>query len=511
MSSARGIGEDWSVTGKGVGAPTVSEGAGTLHTGTARGNWVLAAAVLGTGVAFLDSTVVNAALPAIADDLDTDLAGLQWVLNGYLLTLGSVLVIGGSLGDRFGRRRLFVIGLVAFGAASLLCGLAPTTVFLIAARCIQGVAAALLVPGSLAIISSSFAVRDRGIAIGRWSGLGAVSLAVGPFLGGWLIESVSWRAVFLINLPLVAVAVFLALRHVPESLDPDADHAVDLAGSAALALGLAGVVYALIEGPAKGWGVTEVVAVVAGVAALVAFVVIELRSAHPMVPLGVFRSRQFSGANLTTFVVYGGFSVTTFLVVVYLQTMLGYSPLEAGASLLPLTVLMLLFSARMGALAQRIGPRIPLTVGPIVAGVGMALYALVEPGRSFWESVLPAATVMAAGMTITVAPLTATVLAAVDDRHAGLGSAINNAVSRIGGLLAIAVVPAVAGIAVGGEAVDLDAGFATAMIIAGVLSALGGVIGCITIRRVVPVLTPTRADVTIPCEPPSCVRLHDAA
>jgi EmrB/QacA subfamily drug resistance transporter len=507
MSSAHGIGEDGEVTRNGVGAPAVSEGAGTLHTGTARGNWVIAAAVLGTGVAFLDSTVVNAALPAIADDLHTDLAGLQWVINGYLLTLGSVLVIGGSLGDRFGRRRLFVIGLVAFGLASLLCGLAPTTVLLIAARCIQGVAAALLVPGSLAIISSSFAVRDRGTAIGRWSGLGAVSLAIGPFLGGWLIQSVSWRAVFLINLPIVAVAVFLALRHVPESFDPDAGHAVDFTGSIALALGLAGVVYALIEGPAKGWGVAEVVTAVAGVAALVAFVVIELRSAHPMVPLGVFRSRQFSGANLTTFLVYGGFGVTTFLVVVYLQTMLGYSPLEAGASLLPLTVLMLLFSARMGALAQRIGPRLPLTVGPIVAGAGMALYSLVEPGKSFWASVLPAATVMAAGMTITVAPLTATVLAAVDDRHAGLGSAINNAVARIGGLLAIAVVPAVAGVAVGGNAVDLDSGFGTAMIIAGALSAVGGVIAWCSIRRAAPVLTPSRADVTIPCEPPSCVRI----
>ena len=509
MSSVRGIGEDGGVTRDGVDARAVSEGPGTLHTGTARGSWVIAAAALGTGVAFLDSTVVNAALPAIADDLHTDLAGLQWVLNGYLLTLGSVIVIGGSLGDRFGRRRLFVIGLVAFGLASLLCGLAPTTVLLIAARCIQGVAAALLVPGSLAIISSSFAVRDRGVAIGRWSGLGAVSLAIGPFLGGWLIQSVSWRAVFLINPPIVALAVFLAMRHVPESFDPDAKHAIDFAGSIALALGLAGVVYALTEGPAKGWGVAEVITAVGGVAALVAFVVIELRSSHPMVPLGVFRSRQFSGANAMTFMVYGGFGVTTFLVVVYLQTMLGYSPLEAGASLLPLTFLMLLFSARSGALAQRIGPRLQLTVGPIVAGTGMALYALVEPGRSFWESVLPAATVMSAGMTITVAPLTATVLAAADDRHAGLASAINNAVARIGGLLAIAVVPAVAGIAVGGKAVDLNAGFGTAMIVAGALAALGGVVASCTIRRAVRVLTPTRADVTIPCEPPSCVRLHD--
>jgi EmrB/QacA subfamily drug resistance transporter len=485
------------------------ESAGTLHTGSARGRWLITAAVLGSGVAFLDGSVVNAALPAIADDLHTDLAGLQWVLNGYLLTLGSLLVIGGSLGDRFGRRRLFVIGLVAFGLASLLCGLAPTTVLLVGARCVQGVAAALLVPGSLAIISASFAVRDRGTAIGLWSGLGTVSLAIGPFLGGWLIESVSWRAVFFVNLPIVAVAVYLTVRHVPESLDPDADHSVDVAGGSALVLGLAGVVYALIDGPAKGWGVVEVVAGVAGVIALVAFVVIELRAAHPMVSLGVFRSRQFSGANLTTFVVYGGLGVTTFLVVVYLQTRLGYSPLEAGASLLPLTVLMLLFSARTGRLAQRIGPRLPMTLGPIVAGAGMAMYTLVEPGRSFWVSVLPAATVMAAGMAITVAPLTATVLAAVHDRHAGLGSAINNAVARIGGLLAIAVVPAVAGIAVGGKAVDLDSGFGTAMVVAGALAAAGGVVAWFTIRDAAPVLTPTRADVSIPCEPPPCVRVAE--
>jgi EmrB/QacA subfamily drug resistance transporter len=491
------------------GAPA-TEAAGTLRTGTARGRWVLAAAVLGSGVAFLDSSVVNTALPAIADDLHTDLAGLQWVLNGYLLTLGSVLVIGGSLGDRFGRRRIFVIGLVAFGLASLLCGLAPTTLLLIAARCVQGVAAALLVPGSLAIISASFVVRDRGVAIGTWSGLGAVSAAVGPFLGGWLIQSVSWRAVFFINLPLVAFSVFLTMRHVPESLDPDADHAIDFTGSATLALGLAGVVYALIEGPAKGWGVTELVSGVVGVGALVAFVLVELYSSHPMVALGVFRSRQFSGANLTTFAVYGGLGVTTFLVVVYLQTRLGYTPLEAGASLLPLTILMLLFSARVGALAQRIGPRLPMTVGPIVAGAGMALYALVEPGRSFWVSVLPAATVMAVGMTITVAPLTATVLAAVEDRHAGLASAINNAVARIGSLLAIAVVPSVAGVAVGGKAVDLDSGFGMAMMIAGALAAAGGVVAWFTIRRAAVVRSITRGDLTIPCEPADCVRVdHD--
>ncbi len=490
----------------GTPATAVEPAAGTLRTGTPAGRWVIAAAVLGSGVAFLDGSVVNAALPAIAADLHTDLSGLQWVLNGYLLTLGSFLVIGGSLGDRFGRRKIFVIGLVAFGAASLLCGLAPTTVALIGARCIQGVAAALLVPGSLAIISASFRTEDRGAAIGAWCGLGGVASALGPFLGGWLIEAVSWRAVFFINVPLIAVAVTVTVWHVPESRDPDADHAIDVAGGAALALGLAGVVYALIEGPAKGWGAPEVAIGVVGVAALVAFVVIELRSTHPMIPLGVFRSRQFSGANLATFGVYGGIGVTFFLVVVYLQTRLGYSPLEAGASLLPITVFMLLFSARMGALAQRIGPRLPMTVGPVVAGTGIALFSVLEPGVSYWEGVLPPTVVLGIGLTITVAPLTATVLAAIDDRHVGIGSAINNAVARIGTLLAIAVVPAAAGIAVGGNGVDLDSGFATAMYIAAALCMVGGAVSWLTIRTAVPVRAITRADISIPCEP-ACVML----
>jgi len=463
---------------------------------------VVAAAVLGSGVAFLDGSVVNAALPAIAADLHTDLAGLQWVLNGYLLTLGSFLVVGGSLGDRFGRRKIFVIGLVSFGLASLLCAVAPTTVALVAARCIQGVAAALLVPGSLAIISASFDVRDRGAAIGLWSGLGGIATALGPFLGGWLISSVSWRAVFFINIPLVAVAVLATVPHVPESLDPDADHAIDFAGAITLALGLAGVVFALIEGPANGWGMAEVLAGVVGAGMLAAFIAVEMRSPHPMVPLGVFRSRQFSGTNVVTFVVYGGLSTATFLVVVYLQERLGYSPLEAGASLLPITALMFLFSRRSGALAQRIGPRYQMTVGPIVAGVGIGFFALLGPGVSYWEGVLPATLVLGVGLVITVAPLTATVLAAVEDRHAGLASAINNAVARIGGLLAIAVLPAAAGIAVGGSGVNLDTGFDKAMLIAGALCVVGGVVAWFTIRRAAPVECHTRGDVSIPCHPP---------
>jgi EmrB/QacA subfamily drug resistance transporter len=439
--------------------------------------------VLGSGVAFLDTTVVNVALPAMAKDLGTGLAGMQWVLTGYLLTLGSLLVIGGSLGDLFGRRRIFVLGLVSFAFSSVLCGLAVSAEMLIATRCLQGIAAALLVPGSLAIISASFHPDDRGAAIGAWSGLAGVSTALGPFLGGWLIDAVSWRAVFFVNLPLVAVAVTLAIRHIPETRDPGASRQVDGLGGTLLALGLGGIVYAAIEGPAQGWVDLPGAALVIGLLALVAFVVVERRSAHPMVPLGIFRSRQFSGANLVTLVVYAALSTATFLVVVHLQSDLGYSALEAGAALMPITLLMLAFSARAGRLAQRIGPRVPMTVGPLVVAVGMALLARIEPGRSYWEAALPGLLVLGVGLTTTVAPLTAAVLAAIDDAHSGIGSAINNAVARIGGLFAVALVPAVAGLGGSDAGLDLSHGFATAMDIAAGLAAGGGVLAWLTIRR----------------------------
>jgi EmrB/QacA subfamily drug resistance transporter len=483
-------------------------GAASLRFGTPAGRWVIAAAVLGSGVAFLDSTVVNAALPAIGSDLHAGLADLQWVLTAYLLTLGSFLVVGGSLGDRYGRRKLFVIGLVGFAMASALCGAAPSIGVLIAARAVQGVAAALLVPESLAIISASFHPDDRGRAIGAWSGLGGVATAGGPFLGGWLIDTVSWRLVFFINLPLVAAAVAIALRHVPETRDEDAPPHLDVPGALLLAGGLAGVVYALIEGPSKGWPTGSVVLGLAGLFALVSWVVVERRVAHPMVPLDMFKSRQFSGANAVTFAIYGAFGATTFLLVVHLQTDLGYSALAAGASIIPATVLMLLFSARSGALAQRIGPRMQMTVGPLVTAIGIALLARVEPGRSYWDSVLPAMIVIGIGITMTVAPLTAAVLAAVDDHHAGLGSAVNNAVARIASLVAIAVLPAVAGISTAGG--SLNDGFGTAMGIAAGVCAVGGVLGFVTIRRSAPVRVVTRGDLFSACEDP-CVRLERAS
>jgi EmrB/QacA subfamily drug resistance transporter len=469
-----------------------------LRMGTARGRWVVAAAVLGSGVAFLDGTVVNAALPAIARDLHADLGDLQWVLTGYLLTLGSLLVLGGSLGDRYGRRRIFIIGLVSFASTSLLCAIAPDTGLLIAARCIQGVAAALVVPNSLAIVSASFHPDDRGRAIGAWSGLGGIATALGPFLGGWLIDSVSWRWVFVINLPIAAVAVAITMRHVPESRDEHAGARLDVVGSTLLTIGLAGLVYALIEGPGNGWSGPAVALGVIGVLALVAFLMVEARRENPMVPLAIFRSHQFSGANAVTFAVYAALGTVTFLLVVHLQTDLGYSALEAGASLLPITACMLLLSARAGALAQRIGPRLPMTVGPLVVAVGMVLLGRVEPGTTYWETVFPALLVLGLGLSLTVAPLTATVLGAVDDSHAGIASAINNSVARIAGLLAVAVLPAAAGLTAG-QGLDLVDGFSRAMYIAAALATVGGVLAFLTIRRGASVESVLRANPAIPC------------
>jgi len=478
---------------------TSAAGAPGIRTGTGAGRWVLAAAVLGSGVAFLDSTVVNAALPAIAQDFGAGLADLQWVLTGYLLTLGALIVIGGSLGDRFGRRRVFEIGLVGFGLSSLVCGLAPSVDTLIAARAVQGIAGALLVPGSLAIVSASFAHEDRGRAIGWWSGLGGIAMAIGPFLGGWLIDSVSWRAVFLINLPVVVVTFVLARRHVPETRDSTSSGRIDVVGGLFLALGLSGIVYGLIEGPPSGWSIESTVASVLGAALLVSFVVIEATVRSPMVPLTVFKSRQFSGANLVTFAIYSALGGTTFLLVVHLQTDLGYSALEAGAALLPITVIMLLGSARMGAFAQRVGPRLPMTFGAFGVALGMLLLSRVAPGRTYWESVFPAAIVLGLGLASTVAPLTATVLAAVEDDHAGVASAINNAVARIAGLLAVAVLPAAAGIATAGASLDLEDGFSRAMLICAALALAGGLLALLTIRRGAMVLAVPRAAVADPC------------
>ena len=321
---------------------------------------------------------------------------------------------------------------------------------------------------------------------------------MGPFLGGYLIDSVSWRWVFVINLPVAAVAIAIALAHVPESRDEHAAARLDVVGSTLLTVGLAGVVYALIEGPGGDWTVRTVGLGVLGAVALVAFLLVEARIAHPMVPLGVFRSQQFSGANAVTFAVYAALGTVTFLLVVHLQTDLGYSALEAGAALLPITACMLLLSARAGALAQRIGPRWPMTIGPLVVALGMALLGRVEPGTTYWETVFPALLVLGLGLSLTVAPLTATVLGAVDDSHAGIASAINNSVARIAGLLAVAVLPAAAGLTAA-QGLDLDDGFSRAMYIAAVLAAIGGVLALLTIRRAAFVAPVVHANPATPC------------
>jgi EmrB/QacA subfamily drug resistance transporter len=449
-----------------------------VRQGTPAARWVLAATVLGSGIAFLDGTVVNVALPAIAEDLGASMSGLQWTLDAYLVTLSSLLLLGGSLGDRYGRRSVFVAGLVGFTAASVLCAAAPTAGLLAAARGLQGVGAALLVPGSLSIIAATFHPDDRGWAIGAWSGLSGVSTALGPFLGGWLIDAVSWRLIFLINVPLAAVAVAIAVRHVPETRSSQPG-GLDLPGAALVTIGLSAVSYAAIERE----GGLVVAAGVLGAAALVAFVVQERRTPHPMLPLDLFRSRQFTGANLTTLAVYAGLSGALFLVTLRLQVTLGYSALEAGAAELPFTLLLLVLSPAAGRLGQDIGPRLPMTVGPIVAGVGLVLFGGIASGDRYVPDVLPAVVVFGLGMALTVAPLTAAVLAGVPEDDTGVASGVNNAVARFAGMVAVAVLPVVAGIATDESlAESLDAGFTTALRICAAACVAGGLVAFALIR-----------------------------
>ena len=475
-------------------------GSDGIRLDSAQGRWVLAVTVLGSGVAFLEATVVNVALPEIGRDLDADTAGLQWVLNGYLLTLASLILLGGSLGDRLGRRRIFNLGVVWFTAASVLCAFAPNVETLVAARVLQGVGGALLTPGSLAIIEATFHKDDRARAIGAWSGLGGVAAAVGPLLGGYLVDSVSWRAIFLLNIPLGAFVVVMANRHVPETKDPSATGRLDYAGATLVALGLAATTFALIQAPEASSGMLVPIAAVLGVAALAAFLWVEHRSPNPMMPLEVFASRQFTAANLVTFAVYAALAGVFFLLVAFLQISLGYSAIAAGAASLPVTLLMLLFSARAGALAQRIGARIPLTLGPLIIAAGMLLMTTISPGDSYVTGILPAVLVYGVGLTLVVAPVTATVLAAADANHAGVASGVNNAVARVAGLVAVAVLPLIAGIT--GEAFydpqAMTDGFRTAMVVTAAVAALGGVIAWFTISADVLDAEPSSEDAGTP-------------
>ncbi len=470
-------------------APSAGSGGVTdghrMSLASPTGRWVLTAAILGSGMALLDGTVVTIALPAIGRSLGGGLLVQQWVLDGYLLTLSALLLLGGVLGDRYGRRRVFTLGLVVFTLASLACGLAPTGPVLVVARLAQGVGGALLVPGSLALIDASIRSEDRGRAVGTWAGLTGVAAAVGPFVGGWLVVAASWRWVFLINLPIAVVALALTVRHVPESRAPVTPHRLDVLGTVCIVAGLAGLTYTLIEVPARGWVPATVVAVVLGVAGLIGFPLVERRSPDPLLPLDIFGSRQFSGANLTTLAVYAALGGALFLLALQLQQSLGYSALAAGVANLPLTVLMMLLSPRIGALAQRIGPRLPMTIGPLVAAAGLALMARIVPGTSYWTVVLPSVVVFGLGLSITVAPLTSTVLASVAEARVGTASGVNNAVARTAGLLAVAILPPLAGVSMGGG--PLGPGYVRAMVIAAVVCAAGGVVAWATVRTGTPV------------------------
>jgi EmrB/QacA subfamily drug resistance transporter len=470
------------VCGLAATTPTAQQAPG-LAFESAGGRWLLAVAVAGSGMAFLDGTVVNVALPDIGRDFDASTSALQWILNGYLLTLASLILLGGSLGDRYGRRRVFVAGVGIFTAASLLCAIAPSVELLVGARLLQGVGGALLTPGSLALIEASFRPGDRARAIGAWSGLGGVATAFGPLLGGYLIGAISWRAIFLINLPIGALVTWAAIRHVPESWDASATGRLDLGGAVLAAVGLAGTTYALIEAPGQGASAAIVVTAVGGLLALAAFLVVEHRSPNPMLPLEIFSSRQFSAANAVTFVVYAALGGFFFLLVAFLQISMGYTPIEAGAASLPVTFLMLLFSARAGALAQRIGARLPLTVGPLIVAAGLVWMTRIEPGDSYLTAILPPVIVFGLGLTLVVAPVTATVLAAADIRHSGIASGVNNAVARVASLLAVAALPIVAGLT-GDSFYDpakMTDGFHMAMLVCAALAALGGALAWLTI------------------------------
>jgi EmrB/QacA subfamily drug resistance transporter len=404
----------------------------------------LIATILGSTVVFLDSTVVNVALPAISEGLDVGLAGQQWVVEAYTLALVSLLLVGGSLGDQFGRRKVFVIGLVGFGATSILCAVAPSEEFLIGARALQGIAGALLVPGSLAIVASTFEGEARGKAVGMWTAWTGIATVVGPAGGGALIGISSWRAIFWVNIPVIAATVMLTLHSVEESRDEDAFLGIDWAGIALSAIGLGGPTFALIEQPSRGWSDPVVwVPMLVGILSFGLFILREAKARHPMLPLWLFKIRNFWVTNLTTLSTYAGLIGGLFFVGLYLQQVVGYSPLEAGLATTPISILMFFLSPRFGRIASGTGPRAPMTAGPIVGGLGLLLLLRVDTGASYLVDVFPGLIVFGIGLSATVAPLTATVLDSVDEHRVGIASGVNNGVSRVAGLLAIAILGAV--------------------------------------------------------------------
>jgi EmrB/QacA subfamily drug resistance transporter len=451
------------------------------------GRWTLAAAVLSSGAVFLESTVVNVALPALGRDLRLGLEGLQWVLNSYLLTLSALMLLGGSLGDLFGHRRMLSIGLTGFTVTSLTAAFAPSPIVLISVRIVQGAAGALLVPNTLALINARFAPEDRGAAIGRWAGWSAVSTALGPVVGGALVDALSWRWVFGVPAPFALSALWIVARHVaPDPGVRRPGRRVDVVGAALVTLGLAAVIWALIAAPTRGLGHPAVVFVGSlGLALLAAFVSYERRARDPMLPLDMFASRQFTGANLVTLVIYAAMGGVMFLLPLQLQNGLRYSALEAGAALLPVNLLMLTLSGWTGRLAQRHGPAGPLGIGALLCAGGMLLFARVRPGVSYLGVVLPGVLVFGLGLATLVAPLTAAVLGAVKEEEGGIASGVNNAAARVAGLFAVAALPLAAGIRGASDVpgAALGAGFSRAMSLTAALCVAGAAVALATTRR----------------------------
>ena len=447
---------------------------------------MLVGTILGSGAVFAEGSVTIVALPAIARELHLGVAGLQWVVNGYLLTLSALILLGGALGDRFARRRVFAVGLAAFAIASIACALAPNLPLLVVARVLQGAAGAAVVPNSLALLETAFSGNERGTAVGHWAAWSAVSSAFGPLVGGWLVDAASWRWVFVCVVPLAAAAI-LAVGWAGDTRPSGARRAsVDYAGAALVTLGLAGLVGALMMGPDAGFTQPAVMAaLVGGVALLFAFIALERRARTPLLPTDVFRVRAFTGVNVVTLVVYAALNGLFFLLMLQLQAAMGYSALRAGASLLPINVLMLVLSPLAGRRAARVGPRWPMVMGSLIAGVGMLLFTRVKPGASYVTSVLPAAIVFGIGLACFVAPLTSVALGALGEERAGLASGVNNAVARLAGALAVAAIPLAAGL--GGQhelnAASVSAGFGRAMLICAALCAAGSAIASVTISR----------------------------
>lgn len=440
----------------------------------------LVATILGSGVVFLDGTIVNLALPKISSGLHAHFSDLQWIADGYLLSLSSLILLGGSLGDILGRKRVYLTGLVGFGAVSLLCGLSPSVGFLIGFRILQGVFGALLVPGGLAIINTNFPREERGAAIGKWSAWSGILAAIGPLVGGYVIDAISWRWIFFINIPLIIICGLLAIANVDESRDTRARR-VDNSGAILAGLSLAGITYGLIEGPGNHWRLPAIAPLISGLLLGVVFLWYERRHKDPMVDVSLFRSRNFSGANMMTFAMYGALSGFMFALVIYMQTKLHYSAIKAGLSLMPVSLILLFFSSRIGALSSRLGPRFFLSAGPLISAAGMFLLINYRTGDSYIWFLLPRVLLFAVGLVLLVAPLTTTVMTSVEDSSSGIASGINNAVSRIAGLVVIALL----GLAGTGNI------YRFSMILCAALAAGAGVISFITIRNPVPV---SRAD-----------------